>query len=45
MTELQTALRKAHDSAAGSDNMHYQMLKHLPEPAQTTLLRVLNDMW
>ena len=45
MTELQTAVHKAHDSAAGPDNIHYQMLEHLPEPAQSTLLRLFNDLW
>ena len=45
MTELQTALHKAHDPAAGPDNIHYQMLKHLPETAQSLQLRVFNDFW
>jgi potassium voltage-gated channel Eag-related subfamily H protein 8 len=45
LTELQIALHKAHDSAAGPDNVHYQMLKHLPKIAQSTLLHVFNDLW
>ena len=45
LNELQTALHKAHDSAAGPDNVHYQMLKHLPKIAQSTLLQVFNDLW
>ena len=45
MTELQTALHKSHDSSAGPDSIHYQMLKLLPDSAQSTLLRVFNDLW
>jgi len=44
-TELTSAIRKAHDSATRPDNIHYQMLKNLPEIALDTLLRVLNDLW
>jgi len=39
-TELSSAIRKAHDSATGPDNIHYQMLKNLPEIALDTLLNV-----
>ena len=28
--ELQTSLNKAHDTAADPDDIHYQLLKHLP---------------
>ena len=45
MAELRTALHIAHDSAAGPDNIHYQMLMHLPEKAPSTLLWVFNDLW
>jgi len=45
LSELQTAIHKAHDSAAGPDNVHYQMLKHLPESALESLLNILNDIW
>ena len=45
VTELKTALHKAHDSAAGPENIHYQMLKCMPDSAQSTLLRVFNDLW
>jgi len=38
-------MRKAHDSATGLDNIHYQMLKNLPEIALITLLCVFNDLW
>jgi len=45
MAELISAIRKAHDSATGSDFIHYQMLKNLPEMALDTLLRFFNDLW
>jgi len=41
-TELTSAIRKAHDSATGPDNIHYKILKNLPEIA---LVRVFNDLW
>ena len=30
MEEMQDALHRAHDTAAGLDEMHYQLLKYLP---------------
>jgi len=43
--ELRTALNKAHDTAVGPDEIHYQLLKHLPEAAFDTLLHIFNDVW
>jgi hypothetical protein len=45
MTELKKALHKAHDTAVGPDNIHYQMLKHLLSPTLYTLLTMFNDIW
>lgn len=45
MIELQCALVKAHDTAPGPDNVHYQMLKHLPDAALCTLLKIFNNIW
>ena len=45
LSELQKAIHKAHDSAAGPDSIHYQMLKHLPTTALDTLLHSFNDLW
>ena len=45
MYELTSAISKSHDSAVGPDDMHYQMLKHLPGAALETLLHVSNDVW
>ena len=39
------AISKAHDTAVGPDDIHYQMLKHLPNEALQTLLGALNDIW
>jgi potassium voltage-gated channel Eag-related subfamily H protein 8 len=36
---------KAHDSAAGPDNVHYQLLKHLPAQALESLLNIFNNIW
>jgi len=47
MYELSSAISKSHDSAVGPDDIHYQILKHLPGAALETLLslHVLNDIW
>jgi len=39
------AISKSHDSAVGRDDIHYQMLKHLPPNAVNTLLETLNNIW
>ena len=38
--ELRTALGKAHDTAPGPDQIHYQILKHLPKASLQCLLKV-----
>jgi len=45
MSELAAAISKSHDMAAGPDDIHYQMLKHLPAAVLDTLLQILNDIW
>ena len=44
-SELLDALHKSHDTAAGPDDIHYQILKHLPNRTLETLLHILNDIW
>ena len=44
-SELLDVLNKSHDTAAGPDDIHYQILKHLPDNALKTLLNILNDIW
>ena len=38
MDELLDSLAKSSDSAVGPDDIHYQMLKHLPSDALQSLL-------
>ena len=45
LSELQSALSRAHDTAPGPDNIHYQMLRHLPNSCLQTLLAVFNSIW
>ena len=45
LLELKDAIKKSHDTATGPDEIHYQMLKHLPENALSTLLHTFNDIW
>ena len=45
MKELQGALRRAHDTSAGSDEIHYQLLKHLPKSSLLLLLNIFNKIW
>ena len=45
MDELLDSLAKSSDSAVGPDDIHYQMLKHLPSDALQSLLNTLNDIW
>ena len=45
MEELQDALRRAHDTSAGPDEIHYQLLKYLPCSSLLLLLNIFNKMW
>ena len=45
LDELTDAITKSHDTAVGLDDVHYQMLKHLPNDALLTLLSILNNIW
>ena len=39
------ALHKSHDTTACPDDIHYQILQHLPNRTLETLLNILNDIW
>ena len=41
--ELCDALKKSHDTATGPDEIHYQLLKHLPRDSLMVLLDIFND--
>ena len=43
--ELDESLSGAKDTAAGPDNIHYQLLKHLSKTAKETLLFLFNDIF
>ena len=45
LCELQTAIRNTKDTAMGPDDIHYQLLKHLPEKSLILLLDILNSIW
>ena len=40
MEELQDALRRAHDTSAGPDEIHFQLPKHLPSSSLLLLLNI-----
>ena len=43
--ELQASLKRANDTAVGPDDIHYQLLKHLPIPTLHILLNIFNNIW
>ena len=45
LEEFVSAITKSTDSAVGPDEIHYQMLKHLPDVTLETLLQIINDCW
>ena len=45
LSELKESLQKSHETAFGSDEIHYQILKHLPNSSLQTLLDIFNPIW
>ena len=45
MSELKQALQKSNNSAAGPDEVHYNLLTHLSESVLSVLLKVYNSVW
>ena len=45
LDELVEAIQLSHYSAMGPDEIHYQMLKHLPYTSLETLLNIFNYIW
>ena len=45
LEELDMALSELTNSATGSDRVHNQMLKDLPDNARSVVLSVINDFW
>ena len=44
MSKLKDSLHKCNDTAAGPEDIHYQILKHLPPDALETLLNIMNEI-
>ncbi|ESP04448.1 hypothetical protein LOTGIDRAFT_176339 [Lottia gigantea] len=45
ISELKFSLKQARDTATGPDDIHYQILKHLPYPTLKKLLCIFNQIW
>ena len=45
LEELQDALRRTRDTSAGPDEIHYMLLKHLPDASLLLLLNIFNNIW
>ena len=45
LRDLKRSLRKARDTLPGSDQIHYQILKHLPDETLKVLLNIINEYW
>ena len=45
LRELMDSLHSSHDTATGPDDIHYQLLKHLPDSSLTVLLNIFNSIW
>lgn len=45
MEELKESLRCSKDSTSGPDQVHYQMLRHLPDEWLSKLLDIYNEIW
>ena len=43
--ELRESLDQSHDTACGPDQIHYQLLKHLPITSLLILLSIFNRIW
>ena len=43
--ELHNVLHRAHDTSAGPGEIHYQLLKHLPNSSLLLLLNIFYKIW
>jgi UDP-galactopyranose mutase len=44
LNELKQSLQRSNDSATGLDQIHYQLLTHLPDSTLSVLLQVYNNI-
>ena len=45
LEKLQDVLRRSHDTSTGPNEIHYQLLKHLPDASLLLLLNIFNKIW
>ena len=45
LRDLKRSIKRAKDTAAGPDQVHYQILKHLPQETLVVLLDLINKYW
>ena len=45
LSEIKNSLDRSKDTTAGPDDIHYQILKHLPSDALESLLSIMNEIW
>ena len=45
LRDLKRSLKKSNDSSPGIDQIHYQILKHLPDQTLKFLLKLVNGYW
>ena len=45
LRDLKRSLKKSNDSSPGVDQIHYQILKHLPNESLKFLLNLINEYW
>ena len=45
LRDLKWAIRKSNNSTPGPDQIHYEILKHLPETTLKILVKLINECW
>ena len=45
MRDLKRSLKKSNDSSPGPDQIHYEILRHLPIETLHILLNIINETW
>ena len=45
MTDLKRSLEKSNNSSSGPDQIHYEILRHLPIETLHILLDIINETW
>lgn len=45
LRDLKWAIKKSNNSTPGPDQIHYEILRHLPEETLKVLLKIINECW